>query len=132
VANSLRLLSLPPEVQALIEDGKLSAGHARAVLMAEGESRQISLARQIVQRGLSVRQAEELARGAKNKTAAGGRERPGRNLDQNLINIQSELQRALGTKVRITPQGKARGRIEIEYYSASDIERIMQKLNIKI
>lgn len=131
VANSLRLLTLPQEVQALIEDGKLSAGHARAVLMAEGAGKQMALAKQIVQKGLSVREAEELARSAKNKTMSGPRERPPKNLDQNLLNIQSELQRALGTRVRIMPQGKSRGRIEIEYYSASDIERIMQKLNIK-
>lgn len=131
VANALRLLTLPPDIQAMVEDGSLSAGHARAVLMAEDRKRQCWLAGVVVRKGMTVRQAEELARGVKNKGHAGTASRPAKGLDQHLTNIQSEMQRALGTKVRIVPQGKSRGRVEIEYYTADDLERVMQRMGIK-
>lgn len=131
VANALRLLSLPADVQSLVEEGALSAGHARAVLMAEDRKRQSWLAGVLVRKGLTVRQAEELARGGKSKGHAGAASRPAKGLDQHLANIQSEMQRSLGTKVRIVPQGKSRGRVEIEYYTADDLERVMQRMGIK-
>ncbi len=131
VANALRLLALPPEVQMMVEDGSLSAGHARAVLMAEDRKRQLWLARLSVEKGLNVRQAEELARGTRGRSRPAP-EKKARPLDQHLANIQSEMQRALGTKVRIMPQSKARGKLEIEYYSADDLERIMQRIGIRI
>jgi ParB family chromosome partitioning protein len=130
VANSLRLLSLPAEVQNLLEDDKLTAGHARAILSAPSPARQLALAREIVAKGLSVREAESKARGESIKTS--GAAPKARNLDQHLSNIQNEMQRALGTKVRLVPKGKAKGKIEIEYYSAEDFERIMERLKIKV
>lgn len=132
VANSLRLLSLPGEIQQMIESGRLSAGHARALLSVSDRRRQLSLAQLIAAKGLSVREAEALARGE--GPAKGGRReaRPARSLDQHLANIQNEIQRALGTRVRLVPQGKAKGKIEVEYYSAGDLERILGKLNIKL
>lgn len=132
VANSLRLLALPGEIQQMIESGRLSAGHARALLAVSDRRRQLSLAQLIAAKGLSVREAEALARGE--APAKGGRReaRPGRSLDQHLANIQNEIQRALGTRVRLVPQGKAKGKIEVEYYSAGDLERILGKLNIKL
>jgi ParB family chromosome partitioning protein len=132
VANALRLLSLPPEVQALVEDGRLSAGHARAVLMAEDRKRQVWLAGTMVKKAMTVRQAEELARGGKSRSQSGPSARSVKGLDQHLINIQSEMQRTLGTKVRIVPRGKGRGRIEIDYYSPEDIERVMQRMGVKL
>ncbi len=132
VANSLRLLALPGEIQQMIESGRLTAGHARALLAVNDRRRQLSLAQLIAAKGLSVREAEALARGE--APAKGGRReaRPGRSLDQHLANIQNEIQRALGTRVRLVPQGKAKGKIEVEYYSAGDLERILGKLNIKL
>ena len=132
VANSLRLLTLPGEIQQMIESGRLSAGHARALLSVSDRRRQLSLAQLIAAKGLSVREAEALARGE--GPAKGGRReaRPNRPLDQHLANIQNEIQRALGTRVRLVPQGKAKGKIEVEYYSAGDLERILGKLNIKL
>jgi len=133
VANSLRLLSLPDEVQQMIEEDRLSAGHARALLMVADKKQQLALARQIIARGYSVREAESLARSEKAKAAPGAaKRRTAKSLDQYLANIQSELQRALGTKVRIRPQGRNKGKIEIEYFSADDMERIMAKLGIKL
>lgn len=132
VANALRLLSLPADVQALVENGALSAGHARAVLMAEDRKRQSWLAGAVVKRGMTVRQAEELARAGRAKGGAGHQPKSQRGLDQHLSNIQSEMQRALGTRVRIVLQGKGRGRVEIEYYSADDLERVMQRMGVRI
>ncbi len=132
VANSLRLLTLPAEVQKLLEDEKLSAGHARAILMAGNPARQTSLAKEIVAKGLSVREAEAKARGETGKQTPGPVPAKNKNLDQHLSNIQNEMQRALGTKVRLVPKGKAKGKIEIEYYSSEDFERIMERLKIKV
>jgi ParB family chromosome partitioning protein len=131
VANSLRLLSLPPEVQAMVEDAKLSAGHARAVLMADDRKRQVWLAGMMIKKGMTVRQAEELARGGQASGRGRSQAKTPKALDQHLANIQSEMQRALGTRVRIMPQGKNRGRVEIEYYSWDDLERVMQRMGIK-
>jgi ParB family transcriptional regulator, chromosome partitioning protein len=131
VANSLRLLTLPAEVQKLLEEDKLTAGHARAILMAGNSARQASLAREIVAKGLSVREAEAKARGESVKQAGPSAAKP-KGLDQYLSNVQNEMQRALGTKVRLVPKGKAKGKIEIEYYSAEDFERIMERLKIKV
>jgi ParB family chromosome partitioning protein len=131
VANSLRLLSLSEEIQKMLENGRLSAGHARAILSVDDRRRQLSLAQLIAGKGLSVREAESLARGATAKRA-GTAGPKARSLDQHLANIQNEMQRALGTKVRLVPKGKAKGKIEIEYYSAGDFERIMERLKIKV
>ncbi|MBI5804618.1 ParB/RepB/Spo0J family partition protein [candidate division TA06 bacterium] len=132
VANSLRLLTLPAEVQKLLEEEKLSAGHARAILTAVGAARQSALAREIIAKGLSVRETEAKARGEAGKQTPGPVPAKNKNLDQHLSNIQNEMQRALGTKVRLVPKGKAQGKIEIEYYSAEDFERIMERLKIKV
>ncbi|MCU0607745.1 MAG: ParB/RepB/Spo0J family partition protein [Candidatus Edwardsbacteria bacterium] len=133
VANSLRLLMLPVPVQKLLEDDKLTAGHARAILMITDPARQISAAREIVAKGYSVREAEALARGEGGRgSSQRAAARKARNLDQYLATIQGELQRALGTKVRLIVQGKEKGKIEIEYYSNHDFERILKKLDIKL
>ncbi|MBI4727841.1 ParB/RepB/Spo0J family partition protein [candidate division TA06 bacterium] len=132
VTNSLRLLTLPAEVQKLLEDDKLTAGHARAILMVSDKRKQLSLAQTIVSKGLSVREAESLARvGAAKRTTEAGPAKS-KNLDQHLSNIQNEMQRALGTKVKIKPTGKTKGKIEIEYFTIDDFERIINTLNIKI
>ncbi|MDI6739980.1 MAG: ParB/RepB/Spo0J family partition protein [Candidatus Edwardsbacteria bacterium] len=132
VANSLRLLMLPVPVQKYLEDDKLSAGHARAILMITDPARQIGAAREIVDKGYSVREAEAMARGESGRAAPRAKAKAIRSLDQYLANIQNELQRALGTKVRLVSQGKEKGKIEIEYYSNHDFERILKKLDIKL
>ena len=131
VANSLRLLALPEEIQKMLEDDKLTAGHARALLTVSDRRKQLSLAQTIISKGLSVREAEVLAKGEPVKSSLTSPKTP-RQLDQHLTNIQNEIQRALGTRVRIVSQGKNKGKIEVEYYSADDFERILQKLSIKL
>jgi len=109
----------------------LTAGHARALLTVSDRRKQLSLAQTIISKGLSVREAEVLAKGEPVKSSLTSPKTP-RQLDQHLTNIQNEIQRALGTRVRIVSQGKNKGKIEVEYYSADDFERILQKLSIKL
>jgi len=124
VTNTLRLLRLPPEVQELISEGKISAGHARAVLgLPESVQGEVALA--IVKNGWSVREVE-------NRVAAAGREpaqkpdaSPPPPLDANLRAAVLELERTLGTRVKIRGDEK-RGKIEISYYSVEDLNRIYE------
>jgi len=124
VTNTLRLLRLPPEVQELISEGKISAGHARAVLgLPESVQGEVALA--IVKHGWSVREVE-------NRVAAAGREpaqkpdaSPPPPLDANLRAAVLELERTLGTRVKIRGDEK-RGKIEISYYSVEDLNRIYE------
>ncbi len=124
VANYLRLLKLPDEIKTFVNDGTLSMGHARAVLSIEGKANQIEAARRIMHKGLSVRETEALAK----RWSAGGRKKahPKRK-DPQIASLEDRLIRSLGTKVRISYKGK-RGRIEIEYYSLDELDRLLEIL----
>jgi ParB family transcriptional regulator, chromosome partitioning protein len=124
VANYLRLLKLPEEIKRLVNDETLSMGHARAILSIEGKSGQIEAARKIIGKGLSVREAETLAKEwvsvVRKKT------RP-KERDPQIESIQERLIRHLGTKVRIYHRGN-RGKIEIEYYSLDELDKLIEIL----
>jgi len=125
VTNTLRLLRLPPEVQELVAQGEVSSGHARALVGLDSAAAQSSLARLIVKQGLSVRQVENLVamRGARREKKAAAREAP--KLDPNVRAAMLEMERTLGTRVKI--QGnERRGRIEISYFSAEDLNRLYE------
>ena len=126
VANALRLLTLPPRARALLEEGKLSAGHARAVLAAPEKLRD-TLAEQIVREGLSVRQTEQLAKklSAKNPPKA----RPAADPEAALYlrDAEKSLSGRLGRRVRILP-GRKKGRVELEYYNEEDLEALLALL----
>jgi ParB family chromosome partitioning protein len=124
VANYLRLLKLPEEVKELINDGELGMGHARAVLAARGPEAQTALAGKIVSEGLSVRQAEALAR---EKPPAGGKKARKKKEDPHARDVEERLIASLGTKVRLRHSGK-RGKIEIEYYSLEELDRLLEIL----
>jgi ParB family chromosome partitioning protein len=121
VTNTLRLLRLPPAVQELIGSGEMSSGHARALLGLDSETAQIRLAKLIVKQGLSVRQVERLValRGLKSEAKKPAEAR----IDPNIRAAVLELERTLGTRVRIVGNEKG-GRIEIRYFSAEDLNRI--------
>ena len=123
VANALRLLSLSQPLAEMLEKGELTTGHARALLPVEPEALQLEAARQVVEKGLSVRQTEALAaslmRAPKTKKAHIG-------LDYAAI-VGAELGQALGRKVHIV-DGRKKGRIELEYYGADDREALLQAL----
>ncbi len=125
VTNTLRLLQLPSSVRRLVAAGRLSAGHARALLGAGNEHRMADLARKAAEEGWSVRDMEARVQGA--RPAARGRRaaRPRPAAEQQL---EDELQRRLGTPARIRPSRGGKGRIEIPYYSADDFERLFELL----
>ena len=122
IANSLRLLALSPMVQSLVLEGKLSAGHARALITIEDPKRQEEVAKEIVSKELSVRQAEVLARAvkkAKDKTTP--------TEDTFLSVLQQELSQHFKSKVKIHIGGK-KGKLEIEFYGEEDLNRIVSLL----
>ena len=124
VANALRLLELPPDVQDMLSEGELSAGHGRA-LLGFGTAEDVrTVARKAAARGLSVRELEALARGKKQRKRA---TRKRRTEDPVLRDWEERLQRTLGTQVRIDRMG-TEGTIRIEYYSDEDLERILETL----
>jgi ParB family chromosome partitioning protein len=120
VTNTLRLLKLPAEIQEHLRAGRLSMGHAKAILSLDEERGQIDLARRIISRGLSVREAETAVSGRK---APADKPRSARRLDPNLAAVQEDLLRVLGTKVAIEGTAK-KGVIKVHYYTLDDLNRI--------
>jgi len=127
IANSLRLLNLPEVVKILIIEGKLTAGHARALLAIEGEAAQIEWARRIASESLTVREIEHAAPG---KTR-GKKRRGARKLSPEIQAIEEAIETHLGTRAKITPRSKG-GILWIEYYSDEELERVLEKMGIRI
>lgn len=125
VANTLRLLKLPAAVRTAIEDGSLSAGHARALLGLPSAADQEALAKEIIRRGLSVRLTE--ARVEEGLRAKGKRKDKERAVDADTRDAELRLQRALGTKVEIKRK-KRGGEIRIQFYSESELIALFEKL----
>lgn len=122
ISNSIRLLQLPPDLQQLVAERRLSAGHARSLLALTDEEMQRKLAQKIVAQGLSVRQVERITkRLTEPRDPAADQEEP---IDPNVKAAIDEMARVLGTRVRIVEKSNSRGRIEIEYYSQEDLDRI--------
>lgn len=122
IANALRLLTLPAEITAMLESGELSPGHARALLTVEDDSLRLSLAKLIIKQGLSVREAERLARGAI-KTEPKGRHRKKRNPYYDEVELA--LSNVLARKVRISKSSK-NGTIEIEFFDDEDLKKFIK------
>lgn len=118
IANSLRLLRLPKQIQGDLALGALTEGHARAILGLQREGDQLKLRDQIVKGGLSVRAAESLVRRLRRSST-----RKVRVADPQLQALEESFRRVLGTKVRIIRRGKG-GVVEVEYYSWEDLDRI--------
>src|SRR3989338_6665679 len=123
VGNFLRLLKLPAEIQKSISKGVISVGHARALLSVEDAGAQKRFFDRTVKKGLSVRELENLVNPGMGRT----RRRAKASSNVYLVALEEELQRVLGTKVRIKAQQK-RGKIIIEYYSNDDLERIVRTM----
>ncbi len=122
IANFLRILGLPKEVKQLLAAGTLSLGHAKAVLSLERQRDQMQVANQIARKGLSVREAEELAGRLKHPK----KERTSKQ-DSAYRVVEERLRKSLGTKVSISAGAKG-GKIVIEYYSSEEFERILEKI----
>lgn len=126
VANFLRLRQLPEQIKASIQEGSLTMGHARALLGVENAALQMAAWRSVVKKRLSVRETEDLIRSFKNekKTPKAGKKS---SIDRHLLSLADDLSRHFGTKVMIKRRGQA-GRVEIEFYSNDDLDRLIQRL----
>ncbi|UCH52515.1 MAG: ParB/RepB/Spo0J family partition protein [Pseudomonadota bacterium] len=125
VTNLLRLLTLNADVREMLERGKMDMGHARALLALQG-NRQSQIARQVVERGLSVRETEQLVRRLLEKPSGGKGKRP--HLDPDIRAYQQKLTDKLGAKVRIQYSGRGKGRLVIEYTSLDQLEGIVTRI----
>ena len=123
IANSLRLLNLPEDIREYISNGDITPGHARALLAAGGEKRQRALCREIISKGLSVREAEKLAVGE--ATTRGKARKKVKSKD--VLSVEQELKDIFGTKVNINTKGKG-GVLEMEFYSTEELNRLIDLL----
>jgi len=125
IANTLRLLKLPHEIQQEMKKGRISFAHGRTLLEVEDENHQRRLAREIIAKGLSVRELESLVK--KHRPRPAKRHMARSEHDPQVMAMEEALQQALATKVRISKR-KKRGHILIEFYSPEDLERIVNKI----
>ena len=124
VANILRLLSLDDRVKNYVIDGVISEGHARTLIIITNKDLQYEIAKKIIDENLNVRQTEKLV-----KTATIVKKRMIKKTDLLLLDIEDRLKNIFGTKVNVT-RGRKKGKIEIEYYSHDDLQRILDILNL--
>jgi len=125
IANMIRLLDLPPQVQVMVRSGFIAMGHARAILAIDNASKQVHIAERVAREGLSVRQVERLA------APGTGRKRKPRQPSKSpeVRDLETRLREALGTKVSVEVGEKPdRGRIVIEFYNQDDLDRILDRL----
>jgi len=126
VANTIRLLSLPPDVQRLLAEGRIQAGHARALLGLPDDEARSALALRVAAEGLSVRQVEDLVRGfAEGPQRAAPRSSAGP--DPALAEVEEILSEQLAARVRVT-MGKRKGKIMVEFGSKEDLDRIVSEI----
>jgi ParB family transcriptional regulator, chromosome partitioning protein len=133
IANLLRLLKLPEEIKQLIQEGKLSEGHARALLSVSDEAQQLALAKQAAEEGWSVRELENRtrsdspARPSSPPGPAGVQPRaPQKMPSADIRRVEDALRKRLGTDVRVTSRRRGRGFLSISYYSNDDLARVLE------
>ena len=130
VTNYLRLLKLPPIIQAGIRDQMIGMGHARALVNIENEDEQLNIYKDIVSNDLSVRQVEELVRQAKNNTASNKKtSSKSPSLPEEHKQLKQQLENFLGSKVNISRSKNGRGKLTINFSSDDDLSRIVEILN---
>ena len=125
ITNSMRLLKLDERVQEMLSDGRISSGHARAILGVENGEQQFQLANKIVQEVLSVRDVEKLVK-MMNRPEKKKKEEKGPDIQLIYRQLEEKLKSIMGTKVTINRKDRNKGRIEIEYYSQEELERIIE------
>lgn len=126
VANALRLNNLCDEVKEMLRNDELTSGHARALIPLTHE-KQLELAKKIIENGLNVRQAEALANSVSDETRPVSKRKTNPLMQKYYKEIENTLSSRFGTKVKIS-EGSKKGKIEIEYYSKDDLERILFEL----
>ncbi len=127
IANTLRLLGLPEAVLILLEEGSISAGHARAILAAPTEELQIKAAQMTATQGLSVRQTEGLVKALQVAEISKEKKAPASDASIYLAEVEKSLSSRFGRKVRVLAKGE-KGRIELEYYSTDDLNALLDLL----
>ncbi len=131
VANYLRLLKLPPDIQKAVRDNRLTMGHARAITGLENVDEQLYLYRETIQKGLSVRQVEQLAKNlASGRKNTGAGAKPAVKLPPAYKSIQDNMTSHFSTKVSLNRKKNGKGSIVIDFYSDEDLERIMDAMKL--
>ena len=123
IANTLRLLSLPESVKQFIKDGKLTAGHARALVGLDNAE---TIAKQIIEKGLSVRQVEDIVAKLKNTDKTEPKKAPAK--DEDLAEIEQDLIKKLGLRIKITPSRQGGGKVVMQYASVAELDMILNIL----
>ncbi len=125
ITNSLRLLKLPQEVRNMVSEGKLTTGHARAIAGIGDRERQIQLAEYVIKEELSVREVERLIKEQHSSKKKNPRRKAEKSAD--VKRVEEDLKHIMGTKVSLNQSGR-KGKIEIEYYSRDELERLIELL----
>lgn len=126
IANSLRLLNLPEEIRQLLIEGKLSPGHARALLGTDRKEIKLEAAKKIIEEGLNVRQIEKYIASLQIQPKIEKEEKEDIEKKRYFRSLESSLSNTLGTKVKIVPQKNNKGKIQIDYYSNEEFERLLE------
>ncbi|SVB08328.1 uncharacterized protein METZ01_LOCUS161182 [marine metagenome] len=128
IANSLRLLKLPPEIKSSLKSGKISAGHARAILGLRKSLQMITLYQKIKREKLNVRQTEDLVKKYSDSSQKSVKVKKISSSSSEIVQIENDLISHLGTKVVIRKNNVGKGKIQIEFYSEDDLQRIVEIL----
>ncbi|MBS1771583.1 MAG: ParB/RepB/Spo0J family partition protein [Bacteroidetes bacterium] len=132
VTNYLRLLRLPPDIQKSVRDGQLSMGHARAIIGLDKVDEQLYVFREAIQKGMSVRQVEQLVKNmlGGDKHAPSSAVAASKKLPPAYKRIEDNMASHFSTKVKLDRKKTGKGQVIIEFYNDSDLERIMEKMNL--
>ena len=125
IANSLRLLKLPPDIKSAVKVGAISAGHARAILSIRKSLQMMTLYRKILREGLNVRQTESLVKKYCDKAPGKSKIKKIGSRSSEIVQLENTLISLLGTKVVIQKNKKGKGKIHIEFYNENDLQRIL-------
>ena len=128
IANSLRLLKLPPEIKSALKSGDISAGHARAILGVRKSLQMMTLYQKVMRSGLNVRQTEELVKNIAESSKELQKIQKSAPRNSEIIQIENNLISKFGTKVVIQKKRGGKGKIQIEFYSENDLQRILDIL----
>ena len=128
IANSLRLLKLPPEIKSSLRSGKISAGHARAILGLRKSLKMITMYQKIIREKLSVRQTEVLVKKYSDSYQKSVKVKKVSSGSSEIVQIENDLISYLGTKVVIRKNNAGKGKIQIEFYSENDLQRVVEIL----
>jgi ParB family chromosome partitioning protein len=127
VANYLRLLKLPPDIQKAVRDAQLSMGHARAIISLDKVEEQLYVSRETIQKGLSVRQVEQLVKNMLEKKPR-ALKTPAAKLPPAYKRIEDNIASHFSTKVVLDRKKNGKGTLTIDFYNDEDLERIMEKM----